>query len=185
MTYSIGFRAPSRGDLIEGWSAHLADAMLEDDRYTDADLAEQANPGEITAPALARLHAMVSDAMADGAAFARWFGAYNSLPKYAESDWQPEATIGLAEVQSLLAQGQPISRNPASRLSFIRLEGDALCLFVDGETFDCTGNAAAFAEQICAGPNLIVDPRLAASVPVASLITTLVNQGSLAFDEDC
>jgi 50S ribosomal protein L16 3-hydroxylase len=185
MTYSIGFRAPSRADLVESWSAHLADAMLEDDRYTDAGTAEQGNSGEITAPALARLHAMVLDAMADHAAFARWFGTYNSLPKYAETDWRPDAPVGQATVQALLARSKTINRNPASRFAFIRQGGQALYLFVDGQSFDCTGEAAAIAEQICASPTLTVASHLAASAPVVALVAALVDQGSLAFDEDC
>ena len=185
MTYSIGFRAPSRADLVESWSAHLADGLLEDDRYTDSELAQQGNPGEITAPALARLHAMVSDALADSDAFARWFGAYNSLPKYADADWRPEATIGEAAVRARLARRETLTRNPASRFAFIRREGQGLCLFVDGQSFDCSGDAATIAEQICAVTTLIVDPHFADSVPVATLIAALIDQGSLAFEEDC
>lgn len=183
MTYSIGFRAPSRADLVESWSAHLADAMDEDDRYCDADLPPQANPGEITPEALARLHALVVDAVADDAAFARWFGAYNSLPKYADADWRPEAPISLQEVQACLAEGTQISRNPASRFAFIRQGAQAVCLFVDGQSFDCTGDAATLAQQICAGGTLIVGPRFASSVDAASLLAALVDQGSLAFEE--
>lgn len=182
MTYSIGFRAPSRADLVESWSAHLADQMPEDDRYTDADLAAQANPGEITPAALARLHTMVARAMADSAEFSRWFGVYNSLPKYAEADWRPEVPITGAAVQGLLARSQSLSRNPASRFAFIRGEGQALCLFVDGQSFDCTSDAALVAEQICASVSLTVDPGLGGSAPVAALIAALVNLGSLAFD---
>ncbi len=183
MTYSIGFRAPSRADLVESWSAHLADAMREDDRYSDADLALQANPGEITPEALARLHALVVEAVADGAAFSRWFGAYNSLPKYADADWRPEAPIGLRAMQTCLADGCELSRNSASRFAFIRQSEQAVCLFVDGQSFDCTGDAATLAERICAGGTLLVEPRLAVSVPVASLLAALVDQGSLAFEE--
>jgi hypothetical protein len=65
MTYSIGFRAPSRAELVENWCAHQVDAMVEDDRYADPDLKVQACPGEITASALDRLHAMVLDALSD------------------------------------------------------------------------------------------------------------------------
>jgi 50S ribosomal protein L16 3-hydroxylase len=82
MTYSIGFRAPSRAELVDGWAGHRADAMLEEDRYADPDLMPQAQPGEITGSAIDRLHAMVLDALSDGDAFARWFGAYNSQSKY-------------------------------------------------------------------------------------------------------
>ncbi len=183
MTYSVGFRAPSRGDLIESWAAHVADLMSEDDRYTDADLAPQSHPGEITAPALARLQGMVLDALSDKATFARWFGAWTSLPKYAEADWQPEAPMPHSAVRAFLAQGEPLHRNPASRFAFIRQEAEAVCLFVDGQTFDCAGDAALVAQQLCAGPRLIVDPGLAGSAPVAGLIAALVDQGSLAFGD--
>jgi 50S ribosomal protein L16 3-hydroxylase len=60
-----------------------------------------------------------------------------------------------------------------------------LYLFVDGQSFDCTGEAAAIAEQICASPTLTVASHLAASAPVVALVAALVDQGSLAFDEDC
>jgi 50S ribosomal protein L16 3-hydroxylase len=183
MTYSIGFRAPSRADLVEGWSAHLADAMAEDDRYSDVDLPLQFNPGEITPEALARLHALVVEAVADRAAFARWFGAYTSLPKYADADWRPEVPIGLPAVQARVADGREVSLNPASRFAFIRQGEQSVCLFVDGQSFDCAGDTAALAEQICAGGTLIVDPGLAASVPALSLLAALVDQGSLAFAE--
>jgi len=183
MTYSVGFRAPSRGDLVEGWSAHLADAMAEDDRYTDVGLALQGNPGEITAPALARLHAMVSAAMADQAAFARWFGAYNSLPKYAEADWRPDTPIRLESVKEAMASGVPLLRNPASRFAFIRQGDDAIVLFVDGAAFDCMVETAALAQHLCADTALVLDPVHAASAPVAALIKALIDQGSLAFEE--
>ena len=52
MTYSVGFRAPSRGELIEGWCDDVVAGLDDDDRYGDAGLALQANPGEITAEAL-------------------------------------------------------------------------------------------------------------------------------------
>ncbi len=184
MTYSIGFRAPSRADLVEGWAAHLADALPEDDRYTDADLVPQAHPGEITPAALERLHAMALSDLADGAAFARWFGAYTSLPKYADADWQPEAAVGQAVVQALIASSQPLARNPASRFAFIRQGEGALFLFVDGQSFDCTGDAARVAEQICASTSLTLGPALSASPAVVTLVAALIDQGSLAFDED-
>ena len=183
MTYSIGFRAPSRAELVEGWSEHQADSMAEDDRYADHDLAMQAHPGEITAPALDRLHAMVLDALSDREAFARWFGTYSSLPKYAEADWRPEEPIAPGQVQALLAEGAPLVRNPASRFAFIQgQEPRAVMLFVDGQCLDCSGDAALFAEQLCAGPVLTVEPALAASPAVLDLIVTLIDQGSLAFD---
>jgi 50S ribosomal protein L16 3-hydroxylase len=184
MTYSIGFRAPSRAELIEGWSEHLADTMAEDDRYADPGLVPQPNPGEITAPAIDRLHAMVMEALSDRDAFARWFGSHNSLPKYAEADWRPEEPIGREVVRALLEEGVPLSRNPASRFAFIRQQGAAILLFVDGDCHDCAGDAAQLAEQLCAARTLVVEPRLAGSAAVVTLIATLIDQGSLAFEDE-
>lgn len=185
MTYSIGFRAPSRAELVEGWCAHQADHLPDEDRYADPDLAPQDNSGEITAPALDRLHAMVMEALADRAAFARWFGHYNSLPKYAEADWRPEEPTREADVQALVSQGARLVRNPASRFSFIRQPGGGNLLFVDGECFDCTDRAALLAERLCERTVQALDPAMAGSDQVLTVLAALVNQGSLAFgDED-
>lgn len=182
MTYSIGFRAPSRAELIESWCEHQADAAPEEDRYADPALPIQANSGEITAPALDRLHAMVMEALADRDAFARWFGMHNSLPKYAEADWRPEDPIDREEVQSLLDQGIPLKRNPASRFSFIR-QGAGVLLFVDGHCFECAEETAGLAEQLGAAAILKADPALGASHKATALIKALIDQGSLAFEE--
>jgi 50S ribosomal protein L16 3-hydroxylase len=182
MTYSIGFRAPARSELIEGWCAHQADLLADDDRYADPDLTRQANAGEIAAPALDRLFAMVAQSLSDRDAFARWFGSYTSQPKYPEMDWQPEAPIGRKAVRAMLAGGVALIRNPGSRFAFIRQPDAAILLFVDGQCHDCTAAAAALAEQICAQTRLVIDPRRAATRAVVALVEALIDQGSLAFD---
>lgn len=184
MTYSIGFRAPSRAELIDGWCENRADALPEDDRYADPDLTVQAHPGEITAAAIDRLHAMVMDALSDRDAFARWFGEYNSQPKYAATDWRPDSPIRQQEVGAMLARGVPLCRNPASRFSFIRQGDQAILLFVDGRSFACGAETAPLASRICAGPVTAVQPALAESAAVRALVAALIDQGSLAFDEE-
>ena len=181
MTYSIGFRAPSRSDLIEEWSAHQADGLAEEDRYADPDLTPQSNPGEITSAALDRLHGMAMEALSDRDAFARWFGLHNSLPKYADADWRPDDPAAPDEVEALLSQGAELRRNPASRYSFIR-QGPSILLFVDGHCFDCGEDTAQLAEQLCSAPVIAPDLKLANNSGAVALIKTLIDQGSLAFD---
>lgn len=183
MTYSIGFRAPSRAELVEGWCEHQADTFPDEDRYADPDLAAQDNPGEITGPALDRLHAMVMEAAGDRAAFARWFGHFNTLPKYADADWRPEEPTTAAAVRAEISQGASLIRNPASRYSFIRQPGGGNLLFVDGECFECEDRAALLAERICERATGSVDPVLAGSDEVLALLAALINQGSLAFED--
>ena len=176
MTYSVGFRAPSRSELIADFADELVAEMDDDDRYGDAGLKVQANPGEISAEALAALHDMVLEKLGDREAFARWFGGYNTTPKYPEVDWSPEEPVSVDEVAKQIAGGARLTRNPASRFSLIRQDGGVL-LFVDGECFECSGDGAAFAERLCAGDG----PAVGAGD--AELVAQFINQGSVAVDE--
>lgn len=179
MTYSVGFRAPSRADLISDWCDHLVDGLEEEDRYADPDLVVQGNPGEIAPAAIDRLHALVTERLADRDAFARWFGTYNSAPKYADRDWAPEEAVAVEGLREALDAGVPLVRNPASRFSFVRREAGAVILFVDGQSFDCAGDAAALAMRICAHGE-IGD---VGGAEALALVAALVDQGSLALDE--
>ena len=182
MTYSIGFRAPSRSELIAHWTDDLLEHLQDDDRYTDPGLRAQDNPGEISAEAIGRLHAMVIETLHDKGAFARWFGRYSSTRKYPDMDWQPEEPIGIDEARAMLASDAPLRRNPASRFSFVRQGADSVMLFVDGECFVCANETAAFAEQLCSRPHIRVHPDLKESDTAMGLLTELVNRGSVAFD---
>lgn len=184
MTYSIGFRAPSRSEVIEHWSEHLLAEVDEDDRYRDSDLQAQENPGEISPAAMNRLHAMIAEKMLDRDAFARWFGQYSSTPKYPDVDWRPEEPVEIRELRERLAGGAPLCRNPASRFSFIRGSSDSLTLFVDGHSFDCAGLTATLAEQICAQDRIRTDPELCSSNSAMVLIAALIDQGSVAFEPE-
>jgi 50S ribosomal protein L16 3-hydroxylase len=183
MTYSIGFRAPSRSELIAHWCDDLLGRLQDDDRYGDPGLQAQANPGEISAGAIAGLHAMITGEMLDRDAFARWFGQYNSTRKYPDMDWQAEDPIAIEELRELTANDLPLCRNPASRFSFIRQHANALLLFVDGQCFECAAETIAFAEQLCAQDRIRIDPDLITSDAAMTLIAALFNQGSVAFDQ--
>lgn len=180
MTYSVGFRAPSRSELVAHWCDHVLGELVEDDRYGDAGLAVQVNPGEITSAAITRLRGMVAEALLDEPRFAHWFGTYNSEPKYPERDWRPEEPTTLDEVREAIGAGITIERNPASRFVFVRGGDGMVTLFVDGESFEARDEAARFAEAISGTSRLVIDPKW----QVDALIKQLVDQGSLRFDND-
>jgi 50S ribosomal protein L16 3-hydroxylase len=183
MTYSIGFRAPSESELLAGWSEHLLDQQEEGPRYSDASLEEQQNPGEIRAEAIARLHELATGKMLDLAAFARWFGEHNSSRKNPDVDWGREEPVGIDEVRELAARNLPLSRSPGSRFSFIRREAGSLVLFVNGASFDCHGETARLAEELCAGDCIRIDSIRSRSDASMTLVKELVNRGSLEFGE--
>ena len=185
MTYSIGFRAPARHELIGLWTDEVLAGLTDDDRYADPGLPLQANPGEITEEALARLQAMVAEAVLDHDRFARWFGRHSSARKYPEVDWRPEDALAPDDVRTRLAGGAVLERNPASRFAFVAGSDGAVLLFVDGECRELSNDAAAFARTLCAQDRIGPDPALAACPDTVNLIAALCNEGSLGFaDED-
>lgn len=183
MTYSIGFRAPSRHELIGLWVDEVLGGLAEDDRYADPGLALQANPGEITADALARMQAMVVEALAARSGFADWFGRHTTARKYPEMDWQPDWQVDAAIVRRALGEGSVILRNPASRFAFVAQADDAgVQLFVDGEGYPCEGPLATLARALCATDSIAIDPALVRSDAVIALLVRLINAGSLALE---
>ncbi|MDA9918596.1 cupin domain-containing protein [Erythrobacter sp.] len=180
MTYSIGFRAPSRAELVENWADELVDGMQDQDRYTDPELTKQDNPGEIGPEAISRLHGMITEKMLDRDSFMRWFGRYNTSAKNPDIDWRPHISASVDEIAQSLAEGAPLIRNPASRFSFMRETSATILLFVDGECFPCEGERAVFARSLCGQPQLTL--AASASGPTLELIAELFNQGSVAFD---
>ncbi len=182
MTYSIGFRAPSRSELIAHYCDHLIAGMDDDDRYEDPDLTAQENPGEIGAAAIDRLHAMVTEKMSDRDAFARWFGEYSSSPKYPDEDGQPEGPVSIERLRQALADGRFLHRNPASRFSFVRQGTDAVLLFVDGAGFECSGETALLAERICAQASFAIESFMLRSDGAMELLTDLFNRGKFTFE---
>ncbi len=180
MTYSIGFRAPSRGELIEAWADDMVPELSDSDRYTDPHLAQQDNPGEISAEAITRLQHMIAETLLDRSRFARWFGQFNTAPKNPEIDWRPDHPAGVDEIRQWLSEGRPLVRNPASRFSFIRETASSIMLFADGQCFACAEDTAGFAQAICGEAQLAVAPN--SSAATLELITVLFNTGCLAFD---
>lgn len=183
MTYSIGFRAPSRAELIGHYVDDLLAEMSDDDRYTDPGLETQTNPGEIAPDAIAALHAMITEKLADRTTFTRWFGQYSSTPKYPDIDWQPDEPVTIEALRQMLIDGATLVRNPASRFSFVRGVG-AVLLFVDGECFECINEMAALAEALCANEQIMIDAELMQSSAAMKLAAQLINQGSIACERD-
>lgn len=184
MTYSVGFRAPSRSELIGYWADDLLEELNVDDRYSDPILKTQGNPGEISADAIDRLHRMITEKIGDRDAFASWFGKYSSTPKYPDVDWQPEDSIEIEQLREFLKGGLMLHRNLASRFSFIQQNANSVLLFVDGESFVCTDESVALAKIICAQDRITIDKSLIQSNDAMALIIKLYNQGSLTFDQE-
>lgn len=183
MTYSIGFRAPSRAELVGYWADAMIETLSEDDRYTDAGLAPLANSGELDAATLTRLQGMVSEALADPAAFALWFGRHATERKYPELKDTPSRAISAAQLRRRLDKGAHLKRHAASRYAFARAKR-GMNLFVDGEAMVCAGTAARFAERLCGEAGWRIGTADVRAADALELAVVLYNFGALLFDDE-
>jgi 50S ribosomal protein L16 3-hydroxylase len=142
MTFSVGMRAPSRAELLVDLAEELAQALPEESRYADPDLAEPRDAFEIDEAAFARVEqALSSLAGMDPKSRRRWFGRfitrYRSAGEVAPGPRPPT----LAHAQKKLADGGLLLRHPFARSAWSKEGRDAL-LFVDGEAWQMDARSA-------------------------------------------
>ncbi|QKT02510.1 cupin domain-containing protein [Ectothiorhodospiraceae bacterium 2226] len=150
MTYSVGFRAPTHTELLEGVLEHALDELGDAEaRYADPDLCLPAHRSEITAEALARIRDRIQHLCLDPARSARWFGRYVTAPQgtsLVEAPEEPLADVAALAVRAEQAGG--LWRDPACRFAFVR-EGEALWVFAHGEAQRVPAAAAEGAAWLC------------------------------------
>ncbi|MEM9057774.1 MAG: cupin domain-containing protein, partial [Pseudomonadota bacterium] len=148
MTWSVGFRAPSHGDLVAAAGlkavADVSDSLL----YGDPDLtANEAAGGCISAAALARARAIVArycdGATPDGD---DWFGELVTQPK-AWLRAEPGAFDGAAEdLAALLRDGASLRRHGMTRVA---RSDDGCRLYVDGDTHAVPPALKGLGDRLC------------------------------------
>jgi 50S ribosomal protein L16 3-hydroxylase len=142
MTFSVGMRAPSRAELLVDLAEELAQALPEESRYADPDLAEPRDAFEIDEAAFARVdQALSSLASMDPKSRRRWFGRfitrYRSAGEVAPGPRPPT----LANAEKKLAEGGLLLRHPFARSAWSK-EGREALLFVDGEAWQMDARSA-------------------------------------------
>lgn len=135
LTYSIGFRAPSREELLAGWFEYLMARLEPGQRYSDPDQRPAEHPGKIGKDAMERARTMLDEALSfDQDDFRQWFGSFvtsdDSLPPV-----EPETgKQGMERLKRQLDTGRRLVRNPLSRVAYSD-HGDRAWLFVNGTAY--------------------------------------------------
>jgi 50S ribosomal protein L16 3-hydroxylase len=80
-TWSIGFRAPSAGELLQGWLSFVEDGFERDERYADPDLQAQRSGAWLSDQFVERARGLLGRAAFDRQLFERFLGEYLTEPK--------------------------------------------------------------------------------------------------------
>jgi len=81
MTYSIGFRAPTKQELVEQFLVYMQDRICLDGLYVDPDLKWQQHSSEISADMLHQVEKIIGQVTWGKADIADFLGSYLSEPK--------------------------------------------------------------------------------------------------------
>ncbi|MDF1763941.1 MAG: cupin domain-containing protein, partial [Oleibacter sp.] len=136
MTYSIGFRAPSSGQLLERTVDAILPKITEDSRYHDEDLTALEAGAEISAKAIARLRKLIIEQLNDDQTLAQVLGQLLTEAKYPEYA-PPAPELNNNNIEPLAASMQGIdtlTRSLQSRFAWHQQEDD-IVFFTQGEAF--------------------------------------------------
>ena len=180
--YSVGFRAPSRAEMIEAFSDRMIAESSESDRFVDVAGLQVADRGEITPlqwqSAWRSLHASLNDPQA----FLMALGALVTAPKYPELIETLAEPVSAQELLGFQGQGVALVRNPASRLALaVDTPGGEPLLFADGEAYACAPSLVQGLRKLCAvsPENIFEISELWQQKAGQQLICKLVQEGVL------
>lgn len=126
-TWSVGFRAPSARELMQGWLSFVEDRFDRDDRYADPDLRPQRSPAWLSDAFVARARRMLGRAAWDRALFERFLGAYLTEPKPHVRFRAPARPMSIEAFAARLRTA-PVELAPSTAMLY-----RADCVFVNGE----------------------------------------------------
>ena len=182
LCYSVGFRAPSMAEMIEGFSDFIIKGQDPAQRYEDSDSQIELGSAEIKPGMLDSSYRQLTERLAQQQNFAGWFGCYVSQPKYPELIQPLDDKLSAEDFSALLSSGLQLMKNPSSRFAFMEsAEKDCVLLFADGAMVNFSikqlSNIAAF----CEAPTIVpgTSSELLADREMAELLRRLLNQGSL------
>ncbi|MGL5003029.1 MAG: JmjC domain-containing protein, partial [Casimicrobium sp.] len=135
-TYSIGFRAPTRQEIVDAFAHWAVDTTEVEGRLADPELAATSTPGKIPVSYAKTIAEAIAELRIDKDAIAQFAGCFATEPK---------ASVGF------VAPVDPLSRAAFAKLAFksgVQIDPGALCvydakhLFINGEAFELMGDVA-------------------------------------------
>ena len=172
MTWSIGSRAPSGADLLQGLGEWLAFSDDEGGRYSDPHLKATHRAGEIDTKELERLRNALLNCMDEREGLNNYFAAFLSRFRLAHDPLPPPELLTSEDLLIAIKNGAGLMRNPWTRLTWIENQTGAR-LYAAGQAYGCS---ISLAEFLCEWeqPGVSVDMLDQAS---AKTLTDLINNG--------
>lgn len=184
LTYSIGFRAPNRGEL---WRELVEDALARPDArelYRDPDLVLGRHPGEIDRASLARVRAMVRALDLSDDALDRFYARFATRLKPAHELEPPERVPTAVDLRRRWLRGDVLVRSEECRFAFLRRPNELL-FYYGGHELSVSKALTPVLELITERRRFSAEelaPPVARRRETLAVLTTLVKDGALSFE---
>lgn len=183
MTISVGFRAPTIHEILNGLITKALAEGNESTRYSDPDLKPQ-SPGEIAPQAIKKIREAVEKEMLSNDFIQDWLGTFATEP-YCDVKFQRKRkAIAPSDLQKRLARVHTLARAEGARLAFIRRDKKSIDFFVNGERMKLSGKAAILAEHLANRVIVDVDSvrSLLSDKEASRLLSNLIQAGIIVHD---
>ncbi|MBX3186211.1 MAG: cupin domain-containing protein [Labilithrix sp.] len=184
LTYSVGFRSPSFGEMWRAFAAHAASSDPKASALlVDPPLSPASNPGVIPPGILARVRDAIRGVDLDDASIDRWFASFATRLAPGHTLEAPRRPPSAKKLFDALARGAVVSRSEEGRWAFLPGPRGALLLYVGGEEIAVAKSAAPLVEALCASRRFEGRALAALSKSAAArdLIERLFSMGALGF----
>lgn len=184
MTFSVGFRAPSETDIIQGICDHVCSTLDQPAHYQDPNPNDaRTQPALINDEAIERFQEMLLKQLQDKSTVAHWLAEFMTQSKYEELLEPLEEPLEWEDVAPLLHTSGSLIQNETSRFAYFE-EGEDTLLFVNGSAQTVAHNDKALALMLANNKeNLLADiAPFTEDQSSQILLLDLVNQNTLYFE---
>lgn len=187
MTFSVGFRAPSEANILQGFTDHIIEHLTEDARYTDANLSDASiQTALIDDASIERLKAIINKHLNNEAALKSWFAQYMTESKYPDLHDALEEPLEWKDIESFFNESSLLCQNETTRWAYFKEDGTTK-LFVNAEQVPLNNSTKnqQLAEILANSPILDTNElgEFSTLVECQNLLLLLINNNYLYFDE--
>ncbi|TQV73536.1 cupin domain-containing protein [Exilibacterium tricleocarpae] len=137
MTYSVGFRAPSKAEIVDFFATSVMSQVGGDTRYEDTQSTLRADHHEVNQETLESVRQAIIDLANNNNILLSVMAEIATKSKYSERDCDD-----VRDWKTRLKSGCVIVRSPLSRFSYY--SGPSPALFADGSSYTVTLELAEF-----------------------------------------
>lgn len=184
MTWSLGFRTPSRQELAGDWFQHLV-GLADARRLRDPQTIPPDSLAELTDAVQAEAAQLLADLPGpDSDLFRSWLGCHLTEPKPQFQVVPRDPPLGPDDLLEWIRNGGGLRRHPFARFAWRRTDDGAVEMFCQGEARRLPHALQGLVKRLCERRRLDADTLAgyARTKPQRDLLLDLVNEDLLEAD---